>query len=148
MFHLPLGTEPTLEVVTVSSGLANILKFSERYMLSVLLAEAPWDYQMCPVHRGPQQMAWLREAWAKVQEVSSAKELMPSSMRCKESPALLKLVTRNCTLLPKGILPHIKNSDYNVILSEVKHLPVCWENNFPEYNVPLQLSRNIYTALI
>lgn len=61
---------------------------------------------------------------------------------------MLKLVKRNCTLLPKGLLSHIMNSDYNAILSEVKHLPVCWENNFPEYNVPLQLSRNIYTALI
>lgn len=50
--------------------------------------------------------------------------------------------------LKKGPLSHIKNSDYSVILSEVKHLSVCWENNFPEYNVPLQLSRNICTALI
>lgn len=66
----------------------------------------------------------------------------------QQNSALLKLVVLNRTLLPKGPLSHIKNSDYNVILSEVKHLPVCWENNFPEYNVPLQSSRNIYTVLI
>lgn len=64
------------------------------------------------------------------------------------SVALLKFGVHAFTLAPKGPLSYIMNSDYNVILSEVKHLSVCWENNLPEYNVPLQLSGNICTALI
>lgn len=61
---------------------------------------------------------------------------------------VLKHGIRNFTLAGKGPLSHIKNADYSVILSEVKHLSVCWENNFPEYNVPSQLSKNICTVLI